>query len=84
MGPRPITARHLLSHTSGIREWRHRQDLIDVVWHRLPAFLQGPARAGAAGSMTLEEYYCGVGSSSGKAPPIVAVGTPGGQHIKVN
>lgn len=44
----PITARHLLSHTSGIREWRHRQDLVDVVRHRLPAFLQGPARAKAA------------------------------------
>ena len=77
MAPQPITVRHLLSHTSGIREWRHRQDLIDFVRCRLPALLQGPARAGAAGCMTLEEYYCG------KGPPIVAVGTPGGQHIKV-
>lgn len=38
--------------------------------------------------MTLEEYYCGGsggGSGSGnKAQPIVAVGTPGGQHIKVH
>jgi hypothetical protein len=41
--------------------------------------------------VTLEEYYCGGRSSGGKGmagqqqqlPPIIAVGTPGGQHIKV-
>ncbi len=83
----PITARHLLSHTSGIREFRHRQDLIDLVRQRLPFFNSAPK-----GPVTLEQYYCGSSSGGGggggggtQPPPlpIVAVGTPGGQHIKV-
>lgn len=40
----PITARHLLSHTSGIREFRHTQDLVDVVRHRMPGMLGGKVR----------------------------------------
>ena len=73
----PITLRHLLTHTSGIREYRHLNDIITMAKDLVP--LPEAFRESNAGSTatTLADYYCGA-----SALPIQAVGLPGNQHIK--
>lgn len=76
----PITLRHLLSHTSGMREYRHRKDILNLVKEvAVPKALRGGnnASAAVAAPVSLADYYCGPA-----ALPIQVVGTPGKQHIK--
>ncbi|KAM3571505.1 hypothetical protein VYU27_006447 [Nannochloropsis oceanica] len=73
----PITLRHLLTHTSGIREYRHLKDIMTMAMDLVPlpqAFRR--SNTGSAAT-TLADYYCGM-----SALPIQAVGLPGKQHIK--
>lgn len=75
-GAPPITLRHLLSHTSGIREYRNRHDILRMMKEFAPWPKIGVKRPRSEAA-ALRDYYCGPA-----ALPVQAVGIPGRQHIK--